>query len=228
MNEDEKKCLFEHFRDMGKIDVPYYQKPSIPKEGLIASKERQKIEFKNGEFYDKFSNTLYLNNDHIFKGQIIKGKKYILVKGEYKWPSVQTFTGTFDGNNNKIEGTLTYNERYVYKGKFKNEKFDGEGEFKWNEKEIIKGKFKDGMINGEAELRKENYNMKGNFINSKAEGLINEFNINLNNHGYSFPQFNLKNGIIEEDELIITKDDKKIILNKNIDINLDTESNKKK
>ena len=228
MNEDEKKCLFEHFRDMGKIEIPNYQKPSIPKEGLIVSKERQKIEFKNGEFYDKFSNTLYLNNNHIFRGEIIKGKKYILVKGEYKWPSGQTFIGTFDGNNNKIEGTLIYNEGYVYKGKFKNEKFDGKGEFKWNENELIKGKFKDGMINGEAELRKENYNMKGNFINSKAEGLINEFNIKLNNHDYSFPKFNLKNGIIEEDELIITKDDKKIILNKNININLDSKSNKKK
>jgi hypothetical protein len=84
------------------------------------------------------------------------------------------------------------------------------------------------MINGEAELTKENYNMKGNFINSKAEGLINKFNIELNNHDYSFPKFNLKNGIIEEDELIITKDDKKIILNKNININLDSKSNKKK
>ena len=225
MNEDKKQLLIKQLSSVGKIEFPNYQIPSIPREGLIVAKEQTKVEFKNGEFYNKFSHILHLNGEQSFKGEIIKGKKYILVKGEYKWPSGQIFSGTFDKNNNKIEGILKYKEGYIYKGKFKYEKFNGEGEFKWNENEFIKGNFVDGNINGKAKLKRENYNINGNFIDSKAEGEINDFNIELNGHSYLFPKFNLKNGEIEEEKLIINKDNKNIILNKGVNKNINIESN---
>ena len=99
MNENEANQLFNKLNSVGKIELPKFKFPSIPKEGLILSKEKQKIEFKNGEIYDKFFNILYLANGEIFKGEINKGKEYNLVKGEYKWPSGQKYNGKFVKNN---------------------------------------------------------------------------------------------------------------------------------
>ena len=213
MNEEDKNLLFKQLNSAGKLEFPSFQYPSIPKEGLIISKERTRIKFKNGEVYDKITKILTLNNGETFKGEINKGEKYTLIKGEYKWPSGQIYNGEFNDNNKKTNGTIIYQNGWTYKGKFKDEKFDGEGEFIWNDKEFIKGQFKNGDINGEAILKKENHFIKGNFVDSKAEGKIEEFKIDFNNHSFVFPEFNLKNGEIEEDRLVLTKDNNRIILN---------------
>ena len=213
MNEEDKNLLFKQLNSAGKLEFPSFQYPSIPKEGLIISKEKTRIKFKNGEVYDKITKILTLNNGETFKGEINKGEKYTLIKGEYKWPSGQIYNGEFNDNNKKTNGTIIYQNGWTYKGKFKDEKFDGEGEFIWNDKEFIKGQFKNGDINGEAILKKENHFIKGNFVDSKSEGKIEEFKIDFNNHSFVFPEFNLKNGEIEEDRLVLTKDNNRIILN---------------
>ena len=227
MNENEANQLFNKLNSVGKIEFPKFKFPSIPKEGLILSKEKQKIEFKNGEIYDKYTNILHLANGETFIGEINKGKEYTLVKGEYKWPSGQIYNGKFD-KNYKSEGILTYQTGYSYNGQFVNEKFEGKGEFKWNEDEYIKGNFKNGYINGEATVNMGNKFIEGNFTDSQPNGKIEKYNININNHVFEFPKFHLKDNNIEEDIIILKKDGNNIFLNNKIYENLKIETNREK
>ena len=227
MNENETNQLLNQLNSVGQIEFPKFKFPSIPKEGLILSKERQKIEFKNGETYDKYSNILHLANGETFTGEMNKGKEYTLIKGEYKWPSGQIYTGKFE-KNYKSEGILIYQNGYTFNGHFLNEQFEGKGEFRWNNEDYIKGNFKNGYINGEATVNLGNKFIKGNFTDSQPNGEIEEYNINLNNHHFKFPKFHIFDKEIVEDKIILQKDDNNIILNNQIYGNLKVDTNKEK
>ena len=126
---------------------------------MIVTKEKYKIQFQNGEYFDKTTNKLYLNNNETFEGEIKEGKIYSLVKGIYKWPSGQLFEGKFL-KNNEYSGELKYENNYIYKGKFNNNCFEGNGEFFWGDDEYIKGEFLEGKLNGKGIMKKKNFFLK--------------------------------------------------------------------
>ena len=216
MKEDEQKLIIKKLNSVGKIDFPKYQFSSILNKELNRDRNTPSINFKDVGIYNKISKILYLDNGEIYKGEIKKGNKYKLIEGEYTWPSGQIFQGKFNENNEIIEGKLTDKNKYVYTGEFKNSKYDGEGEFKWNNNEYIIGEFKEGCINGKAMVKTKNILIQGNFKDSEANGVITEFNAKINESNYQFPKFTLRNGEIQDDSLIIKKDNKDIILDNKI------------
>ena len=218
--------FFENLKSITKFEFPKYETPSIPQDGLIEEK-KEKIEFKNGEYYDTTSKKIYLNNGEVFEGEINEGKKYSLIDGIYHWLTKQKFKGKFL-NNDEYEGSLTYEDGFTYNGKLNNFNFEGKGEFRWNSEEYINGTFKKGKINGEAIIQKDNYYINGNFNNSIIDGKINELNIKLNNHLYKFRPFNYKNEKIMEKKIILDKDGSEATLDNKTYKKIDIDNNKNK
>ena len=210
MDDNEIKELSEQIRSVAKIELPQIKNPSILNKGLNAIKDNNYIYFKNGNYYSNANDTLYLEKGETFKGKIKKGEQYILVEGEYKWPSGQIFIGQF-GENNKYKGNLKLENGNSYDGEFDNINYNGKGKFNWNGKEYIYGNFQNGKIEGEAVLQKKDYILIGNFKDSKVEGKVSKFNVHSKQHFYVFPEFNFENGLFKE-ELEVTRDNKTFLL----------------
>ena len=226
MDKKEFNLFIEQLRIGSKIEIPKFENPSISIEGLIETREKYKIKFQNGEYYDKTINKLYLKNNEIFVGKIKEGKIFSLVEGIYTWPSGQKFEGKFL-KNNEYSGELKYDNNCIYKGKFKDKFFEGNGKFFWGNDEYIEGKFSQGKINGKGILQRENLFIEGNFKDSNLEGKVEIFKIKLNNHDYEFPPFNFINEKIKEEKLRLEKDGNPVTLNnKDFKIKIDKKRNR--
>ena len=217
--------IFKEIKSRSIIKFPEYEFPSIKDEELIEAKKSPKIFFTNDEYYDKDLQIIKFHTGQIFEGEMKnEEEKYYLENGIYKWPSGQIFQGKFEKNNFK-EGILKYGDN-IYVGKFDDGLFDGDGEFKFNKKDIVKGKFNKGEINGYAIVKKNNFEINGDFVESKAQGKIDKFYVNLEEHKYEFEKFNFRNKTIENEQLNFKKDGKKLLYIKNLN-NLSKESNSK-
>ena len=206
--------FFDAIRKCGNIIFPNYQFPSIKNEELI--KESSIIFFMDGSHYNKISKKLAFTNDERFIGEITgTDTTFNLGSGVYTWPSGQTFKGKFN-DNLFVNGELKYGS-YLYKGNFKNGLFEGNGEFYFDEKEYVKGNFDNGQINGIASVKKDNFLVCGNFLESKVNGKIDYFNINLENHKYEFKDFSFINERIEDEILEFKKDGNKFTYIKLLD-----------
>ena len=206
--------FFDAIRKCGNIIFPNYQFPSIKNEELI--KESSIIFFMDGSHYNKISKKLAFTNDERFIGEITgTDTTFNLDSGVYTWPSGQTFKGKFN-DNLFVNGELKYGN-YLYKGNFKNGLFGGNGEFYFNEKEYVKGNFDNGQINGIASVKKDNFLVCGNFLESKVNGKIDYFNVNLENHKYEFKDFSFINERIEDEILEFKKDGNKFTYIKLLD-----------
>ena len=181
MDNEEKKILLNEIRSVGKLEFPELKLPSIPKEGLILQNDNFLLHFETGEYLNKKTNTLYINNKETFNGIIEEDKnKYFIKEGEYKWSSGQTYVGNFVKNDLNV-GTLKFPEGYSFKGEFENGKFK-KGEFKWNKIEYAKGEFKDGLLEGEATIDKDKCYIEGNFVKGKLENRVRKYIIRKDNH----------------------------------------------
>ena len=229
MNKDEISQLSKKLHSVAKIEFPKYEFPSIPKNGLFMINENSKILFENNiGSYDTKNDIILLNNGETFKGKMnITGKNYTLVEGEYKWPSGQIFNGHFL-DDNKYKGTFIFNNGNKFYGTFNNENFEGNGKFNWNDNEYIEGNFRKGKINGIGILKKKNYLLKGNFIDSVLNGIINEFKVNLNGDIYEFEEFNFKNGKFEDEIIKLKKNNNICILSERSYNNIKIYPNKRK
>ena len=213
MNKDEISQLSKKLHSVAKIEFPKFELPSIPKNGLFMTNENSKILFENNiGSYDIKNDIIILNNGETFKGKVdIIGKNYTLVEGEYKWPSGQIFNGSFL-DDNKYKGTLSFKNGNEFYGIFNNENFEGDGKFNWNDNEYIEGNFRKGKINGLGTLKKNNYLLKGNFIDSVLNGKIIEFKVNLNGNVYEFEEFNFINGEFNDKIIKLKKDNNDCVL----------------
>ena len=211
MDNEEKKILLNEIRSVGKLEFPELKLPSIPKEGLILQNDNFLLHFETGEYLNKKTNTLYINNKEIFNGIIEEDKnKYFIKEGEYKWSSGQTYVGNFVKNDLNV-GTLKFPEGYSFKGEFENGKFK-KGEFKWNKIEYAKGEFKDGLLEGEATIDKDKCYIEGNFVKGKLENRVRKCIIRKDNHEYELSNFDIKDGKIVQERLTIKKDGENIVL----------------
>ena len=218
MNDDKEKLnsILKEIKSKSVINFPKYEFPSLEEDDLLITKNSSTILFSTGEYYDKNTKTISFNNGEIFEGTIKnEGDLYYLDKGIYKWPSGQIFEGTLE-ENKMSEGKLIFGDN-IYSGKFKNEYIEGEGEFTFNKKDNVKGTFENGEINGFARVEKDNFVIFGSFKESIANGKIDIFNINIDNHTFEFENFNLENQHIKEGELTIIKDGKKLTYIKQLD-----------
>ena len=211
MDNEEKKILLNEIRSVGKLEFPELKLPSIPKEGLILQNDNFLLHFETGEYLNKKTNTLYINNKETFNGIIEEDKnKYFIKEGEYKWSSGQTYVGNFVKNDLNV-GTLKFPEGYSFKGEFENGKFK-KGEFKWNKIEYAKGEFKDGLLEGEATIDKDKCYIEGNFVKGKLENRVRKCIIRKDNHEYELSNFDIKDGKIVQERLTIKKDGENIVL----------------
>ena len=223
MNKEIIDSTFDKIKAYSKLDFPKYEIPSIPEEGLVLSVEDDLVTLQEGD-YDKISKTVYFNNGDKFKGEMInKEEKYYLVEGRYKWKSEQIFDGKFNEDNSLKSGELR-NDIYYYKGNFTKGIIDGKGKLNFDKNDFVEGTFENGYINGYAIVKKENYFIKGNFLESKPDGKIDEFNLDLDNHKYEFKNFNYKKGNILEEQLKFKKDQQNKYYIKKIE-NINKESN---
>ena len=212
MIKDEINQLSKELNSVAKIEIPEFKLPSISKDGLFTTNEIYKIIFKNGSYFDRINDIIILDKGQTYKGEKKKeGKKFILLEGEYKWPSGQIFNGKFE-NNNKYKGQLLFTNGNKYDGNLNSKNFEGEGKFFWNDNEHIEGNFINGEIYGFSILQKKDYSIKGNFYDSKINGEIKEFNLNLNGHIYEFPKFNFRKRDFVEKKIHLKKDNKSFLL----------------
>ena len=210
------KCLFNEIKKRGVINFPKYEFPSIIDEQLIAQDENTMIFFTSGDCYDKDSKILTFNNGQKFTGEIEKKEdKYYLKEGLYIWPSGQKFEGKFI-NNMFQEGKLRYGDN-EYNGSFNNGYFEGDGKFIFTANEYANGKFANGEINGDASVKKDNFKIIGNFVESKAYGQIKKCTINLNNFTYEFENINYSNRRLVNESIEFKKEGKKFIYMKKLD-----------
>ena len=205
MDNEEKKILLNEIRSVGKLEFPELKLPSIPKKGLILQKDNFILNFEKGGYFNKKTNTLYINKNETFNGNIEEiENKYFIKEGEYKWSSGHTYKRKFV-NNDMNDGTLNFPEGYSFEGEFEDGKFK-KGEFKWNKIEYAKGKFKDGLLEGEATIQKDKCYIEGNFVNGKLENRVKKYIIRKDNHEYELSNFDIKNGEIVQNRLTIKKD----------------------
>ena len=225
-NDTEKiKYIFNEIKSRGVINFPEYEFPSIKEDQLIVQDKNSMIFFTNGDCYDRDSKILTFNNGQIFTGEIEKKEEKCYLKdGLYTWPSGQKFEGKFLDNKFK-KGNLKYGEN-EYKGNFNNGYFEGDGKFKFNANEFANGKFENGEINGDATVKKDNFMINGNFVESKAYGQINKCNIYLDNHTYEFENINYSNRRLVNEYIEFKKNGKKLYYIKKLeDLALEQNSN---
>ena len=192
--------------DLFKIEIPEFEHPSIPEEGLIIENDNKYpiIKFKNGaeanvdEDLDENELTIKKGeseeNKEKFSGKLVlEEEKYYMKEGKYYWPSGQFYNGKFN-KNNKFEETiedceLVVKNKWKYKGKFINGKFQNKGRIEWENGKILIAYFEDNTINGHSIIEYKDIKVEGDYRNN----LISGIKIKIDGKIYKIKQIDLRN-----------------------------------
>ena len=207
--QKEELSLLKNCLHLINIKIPEFQQPNIPSEGLIVEEEDYPIiKFKNGEVADidddKDENELTIPNGEKFVGRLDLENNYLLKEGKYFWPSGQIYEGKFNKENKfetSIENSkLILNNKWSYKGKFKNGKFDEKGEIEFQDKKKIIAYFKDNKIKGHMKIEYNNIQIEAEV----KDELISDIKIDLNGQIYKIKSLDFNNN--ENEPFLITKE----------------------
>ena len=207
--QKEELSLLKNCLHLINIKIPEFQQPNIPSEGLIIEEEDYPIiKFKNGEVADidddKDENELTIPNGEKFVGRLDLENNYLLKEGIYFWPSGQFYEGKFNKENKfetSIENSkLIINNKWSYKGKFKNGKFDERGEIEFQDKKKIISYFKDNKIKGHMKIEYNNIQIEAEV----KDELISDIKIDLNGQIYKIKSLDFNNN--ENEPFLITKE----------------------
>jgi len=236
LNIGETNLILETLKN--KISFPNVEGASINKGGLTPENENN-IVLGNDITYNTEAKVLSLPNKETFKGNLgHDSNKYWLEDGEYKWPSGQIYKGKFNKNNmfennSKSKLIIESKQNCTYEGGFKDGKPFGKGEIKWDNGDEIKGFFEKGKINGETIVKKNNITFKGDYNSSLINGDMNDINVKINGKNYEIKKISIHKGKIEDNildikeekndnsenlKIILTKEDKNIILPKEYEL----------
>ena len=207
--QKEELSLLKNCLHLINIKIPEFQQPNISSEGLIVKEEDYPIiKFKNGEVAniddDKDENELTIPNGEKFIGRLDLENNYLLKEGKYFWPSGQFYEGKFNKENKfetSIENSkLTINNKWSYKGKFKNGKFDERGEIEFQDKKKIIAYFKDNKIKGHMKIEYNNIQIEAEV----KDELISDIKIDLNGQIYKIKSLDFNNN--GNEPFLITKE----------------------
>ena len=197
--QNDELLLFKKYLNLIIIKIPEFKNPKISEEKLkVKESNGIIIKFENGEEanIDENSddeNELTIPNGEKFNGILDLENNYNLKEGKYIWPSGQSYEGKFNENNKfetKIEdGKLSLENKWSYKGKFKNGQFNDKGILKYENGKTINAYFKENKIMGHTIIKFENIEIQADIRNE----LISGIKINENGKIYKIKEINLNN-----------------------------------
>ena len=143
-------------------------------------------EFINGKYHGK--GKLFFENGNFYEGEFINGKSHgkgiiknknneTVYEGEFKYGNFENGTlyftnGKYIGqfiDNKRSKGKLYKDNKLIYDGEFKNDKYEGNGTLYIDNDYIYVGEFKNNKMEGTGIIYDKNWKekYKGQFINGE-------------------------------------------------------------
>ena len=133
-------------------------------------------EFKYGYFWGK--GKLVLAGSYVYEGDFLMSRRQGFGICKFIKPKGESYEGEWRADLMSGLGKYTISSTQYYYGNMSNNRFNGNGKLNTREG-WIEGNFKDGIPNGYMKqwLKKENYNIEGQWVNGKREGKFTVTNI---------------------------------------------------